>query len=594
MKVLYVEDDPIDAELTRTKLARIAPHIELEIVHTKREALARLKDQNYKIYDLVLADMKLPDGDGRSIVSHIRGRSISLPVIMVTGSGSQETAVTAIKAGADDYIVKRRGYLEKLPQIIDNVLSNFQRQAFQRAKPLMVLYAEDNLQEWELTQKHFLAHAPHIQLTLVNSKKDVLEYLMDQDRKKKIDIILLDYKLLGGDALEILKTVRSEHKESLPVVLITGQGDEEVAVTALKLGANDYVAKSPGYLNKLPFVIENAYHFTEMIRQQKALKASEEKFALTFHTSPVWVALTTLEEGRILEVNETFSTITGYTKEEAIGHTIFDLGLWVDLEERVQFIETCKKRQGLKDQEVIFRMKSGELRNFSWSNNIIILNGTECLISVVVDITKRKKAEEDVRRTVEKLRKATSGIVQTLSMTVETRDPYTAGHQRRVADLARAIAQEMGFSRDFLEGLHMAGLIHDVGKISIPAEILSKPIPLSDIEFSLIKNHSQSAYDILKEIDFPWPLARIILQHHERMDGSGYPLGLKGEDILLEARILAVADVVEAMASHRPYRPTLGIDKALEEISLKRDCLYDPQAVDACLKLFKEKGFRFE
>ncbi|GAG84051.1 unnamed protein product, partial [marine sediment metagenome] len=163
---------------------------------------------------------------------------------------------------------------------------------------------------------------------------------------------------------------------------------------------------------------------------------------------------------------------------------------------------------------------------------------------------------------------------------VETRDPYTAGHQLKVSELATAIAREMKLTVDRIEGIRIASLIHDIGKVSIPAEILSNPIKLNEIESSLIKDHSQIGYDILKTIDFPWPVAQIIIQHHEKLDGSGYPQGLKGNKILLEAKIIGVADVVEAMSSHRPYRPTLGIDKALEEISQNRGILYDPEVVD--------------
>jgi putative nucleotidyltransferase with HDIG domain len=175
------------------------------------------------------------------------------------------------------------------------------------------------------------------------------------------------------------------------------------------------------------------------------------------------------------------------------------------------------------------------------------------------------------------------------------KDPYTAGHQRGVAQLACAIAKEMGLPEEQIEGIRMAGLIHDIGKITIPAEILSRLGPLNDLEYGIIKTHSQAGYNILNgTIEFPWPVAQIVLQHHERMDGSGYPQGLSGEEILLEARILAVADVVEAMASNRPYRSARGIDKALKEISRNKGILYDPEVVDACLKLFTEKGFKFE
>ena len=184
--------------------------------------------------------------------------------------------------------------------------------------------------------------------------------------------------------------------------------------------------------------------------------------------------------------------------------------------------------------------------------------------------------------------------IPVLTLVFETRDPYTADHEKRVAKLAAAIAGEIGLSENQVEVIRLAGGIHDLGKISVPADILSKPARLSEIEYSLMKIHPEAGYNILKDIDIPWPIALIVLQHHERLDGSGYPGGLKEGDIIPEARIMAVADVVEAIASYRPYRPTLGTDKALDEISKNRGVLYDSQVVDACLTLFQKKGFSFE
>ena len=208
-----------------------------------------------------------------------------------------------------------------------------------------------------------------------------------------------------------------------------------------------------------------------------------------------------------------------------------------------------------------------------------------------MDVTEIHRTKEELEKTTEKLRHALGAIILTLSTVAEIRDPYTAGHQRRVSDLARSIAQEMEISPGVIDGIRLAGMIHDVGKISIPAEILSKPTTLTEIELSLIRIHSQAAFDILEKIDFPWPIADIIHQHHERLDGSGYPRGLKNDEICLEARVLAVADVVEAMASHRPYRPGLGQDAALAEIAANRGRLYDEKVVDACLKVFAA-GYR--
>ncbi len=207
------------------------------------------------------------------------------------------------------------------------------------------------------------------------------------------------------------------------------------------------------------------------------------------------------------------------------------------------------------------------------------------------DITERKQAEEKLRQSLEQLRRAINTTIQVLVSALEARDPYTTGHQSRATDLACTIAEEMELAKEQIEGIHLAGIIHDIGKLSVPAEILSKPTRLTTLEFDLIKQHPQSGFEMLKNVESPWPLAQIVYQHHERINGTGYPRKLKGDDILLEARILAVADVVEAMASHRPYRPSLGIDVAIEEIEKNRGILYDAAAVDACIKLFREKGY---
>ncbi len=206
----------------------------------------------------------------------------------------------------------------------------------------------------------------------------------------------------------------------------------------------------------------------------------------------------------------------------------------------------------------------------------------------------RLNLEQMVEKRTASLQKAMEGIIRAMSLAVESRDPYTSGHQQRVGNLSAVLAEKMGLSADRIRGVQMAGNIHDLGKISIPAEILSKPSRLTDVEFALIKTHPRVGYDILKEIEFPWPIAQMVHQHHEKINGSGYPRGLSGEDILLEARILCVADVVEAIASHRPYRPALGIDTALKEISDNAGKLYDPDAAKACLRLFKEKRFTFD
>jgi PAS domain S-box-containing protein len=214
------------------------------------------------------------------------------------------------------------------------------------------------------------------------------------------------------------------------------------------------------------------------------------------------------------------------------------------------------------------------------------------VVKIYKDVTERKLAENELKKSMKQMRKNLAGTIQAMARTVESRDAYTAGHQKRTTEIARAIAYEMGLPKESIDGIRMAGVIHDLGKISIPAEILSKPGKISDSEMSLIRQHPRAGYEILKGIDFKWPVADIVLQHHERINGSGYPNRLKGEEILLEARVIGVADVIEAMASHRPYRPALGLDDAFEEITINRGIIYDPSVVDAAVNLFTQKGYQ--
>jgi len=215
------------------------------------------------------------------------------------------------------------------------------------------------------------------------------------------------------------------------------------------------------------------------------------------------------------------------------------------------------------------------------------------VVCVARDITDRKRAEDELQNNFQRLQKVLTQTVTSLASAVETRDPYTAGHQRRVTQLAVALARAMSLPEDIIRGLNMAAIIHDIGKLNVPAEILSRPSRLTVSEYTLIKVHSEMGYKILKAIEFPWPVADIVLQHHERLDGSGYPNGLKGDKILLQSKILALADVVEAMSSHRPYRPAFTLDVTLEEITRNAGVLYDPGAVAACVGLFQEKNFQF-
>src|SRR5664280_859295 len=339
-----------------------------------------------------------------------------------------------------------------------------------------------------------------------------------------------------------------------------------------------------------PTAVISVTDITERKIIEAALMESEIKYRRIFESFED-LYYQTDEKGIIRVLSPSLYRLTGWSPDELIGKPVTDV--YVSPKDQGGLLAEISQSGFLRDYEVFLKKKDGTQAYASLTASILTdPDGRPCGIAGTLrDITERKQAEEERKQSFERLRKALGATVQSISLTVEMKDPYTAGHQQRVSDLTRAIATEMGLSADRRDFIRTASSIPDIGKISVPSEILSKPTKLTDLEFSLIKTHSQSGHDILKDIDLPWPVADVVLQHHERMNGSGYPQGLKGDDILLEARIMAVADVVEAIASHRPYRPSLGIDFALEEISRNKGILYDADVVDACLKLFQEKSY---
>jgi PAS domain S-box-containing protein/putative nucleotidyltransferase with HDIG domain len=342
-------------------------------------------------------------------------------------------------------------------------------------------------------------------------------------------------------------------------------------------------------LDGRPAILSVSRDISERQAAAAALLGAAQKWRTTFDAIQDAVFLMD-RESRIIQANRALADLVKRPFSEIIGRPCWEVVHHADSP-----IPDCPVLRLWESRRREISILPAGARWFKAAVDPILNEAGEVTAAVhtLTDITDSVHAETDLRNGLEKLQQTLAGTVSALAFTTETRDPYTAGHQRRVASLAVAIAEEMGFSPEVVEGLRVTGFLHDIGKIAIPAEILSKPGKISPMEFNLVKSHSQVGHDILKAIEFPWPVAQAVLQHHERLDGSGYPSGIKDGDIIPEARILMVADVVEAMASHRPYRPGLGIDKALAEIVRHQGTLYDPGVVEACVRVFTEKGFNF-
>jgi PAS domain S-box-containing protein/putative nucleotidyltransferase with HDIG domain len=295
-------------------------------------------------------------------------------------------------------------------------------------------------------------------------------------------------------------------------------------------------------------------------------------------------------------VNDAYCRAHGMKREDLINRTVSNVWGGDVFGDVIRGpLDRCLQGEEINYQ-AWFKFKALGLRYFDVSYHPYRNSSGEVTHAVVVshDMTDMKLADDQIQQSFVKLQNAMEKTIDSLASTIGMRDPYTANHQRRVTKLACALAREMNLPDDTIDGVRLASLVHDIGKMHVPAEILSKPGKISEVEFDMIETHCRAGYDILKEVDFPWPIAEFVLQHHERLDGSGYPSGLKGDSILRESRIIAVADVVEAMSSHRPYRPALGVDLALDEIVKERGILYDSEVVDSCVSLFRKKEFIFE
>lgn len=455
---------------------------------------------------------------------------------------------------------------------------------------LRILMLEDTPTDAELEERELRKAGIEYTMLRVETRDAFVRALVEF----RPDIILSDYNLPDFSGMAALEIVRQDRPD-VPVIMVTGALSDIEAVGLIHAGAKDYVLKDR--LARLGSAVQRVLSMEHGIRArkcaEKSLRESEAKFRALVESTSDWIWEID-EHGAYTYSSPQVFDLLGFTAEEIIGKTPFDLMTLVQA-------ETLKERfYSIVGEKIPFRLLENANRHKNGRVVFLETSGTPIIDTQGVfkgyrgidrDITERKEAEKERHASAEKLEQILLQTIEAIAATVEARDPYTAGHQKRVAILASAIAREMGISDEIVHGISLAASIHDLGKIRVPAEILSKPGKLNAIEYELVKGHPQTGYDIIKDIQFSLPIAQMVLQHHERLDGSGYPQGLESEQILLEARILAVADVVEAMSSHRPYRAGLGVDAALDEITKHRGVLYDPAVVDSCIALFRDNKF---
>ncbi len=477
--------------------------------------------------------------------------------------------------------------------------SNSYIQTTEQEELFRVLLIEDNPGDVRLV-KELLRDSHHIELLTA----DCLEKGLEMIRQNEFHACLLDLGLPESQDLETLSQVH-QNASRLPVIVLTGLDDDRKALAAVRSGAQDYLSK-----NMLsPEILRRAIrHAVERERIEQMLRDREHELATIYSNAPI-VLLLVDQACRVRKINAAGAKAAAQTADQLQGlYVCFALCCLNSInytcdpssipecahcQVHASVIQTIETEQPIHQIEVTIPVhKADEDRNLTYllSTSRLIVQDEPLVLLALLDITERKKAEQNLTISYQKLEQTFERTIQAITAISEMRDPYTHGHQRKVAQISCAIARQMKLSDEEVKTIHYSALLHDIGKIQVPAEILSKPSKLNEWEWGIIRTHVTASHKILSTIEFPWPVADIVIQHHERLDGSGYPFNLTGDQICLAARILAVSDVVESMDSHRPYREAKGREAALNEITKNSGFLYDPIVVEACLTIYKN-GF---
>lgn len=597
---ILVVDDDANLRKTLADILRLKGY-EVATAGTGAEGVAQAERA---FVNVALIDLKLPDMSGIEVMAKIKANAPLTEAIILTGHASLDTAVEATNKGAFSYLLK--------PYEIDRLLRHLQRAvdrqqtqqemvrlaSFPRMNPNPVL--EVNA-AGELTYLNPAAERLFPQLAVAQPALGVLGDLL--------------VAMGGGERPEVAREIRVgnatfeqflypvPHSELIRIYLldITERKAHEVKLNRLNLllltirNINEYLLVAESEAALFGFVCEALKGFEDIVGVVIGLRQPD------YVLKPVaWAGFNEALMAALVvrwDVAAPGGGVMGVAAREGVPSVVAD----IEHDPRYSPWDEIVRTWQLKSAAAVPLIGNGEvlgvLAVYSGQRNAFDEETTQFLAEVANDIALGVHAlrlDKRLHATLVSLRKSLDGTVEAIARMVELRDPYTAGHERRVGQLACAIGKEMGLPERQIEGLRVIGYLHDIGKIAVPAEILSKPAKLTEIEFAMVKAHAQTGNDILKDLEFPWPVAQAVLQHHERLDGSGYPQGLKAPDIILEARILMVADVIEAMASHRPYRASRGLDAAINELTTNKGRLYDPAVVTACVRLFAEHRFSWD
>lgn len=604
--VLIVDDEPFNRKLLETML--LPEGYATESVASGEEALASVA---LHPPDLILLDIMMPGMDGYAVARVLKASAdtSNIPIILITAQSADSARLNGLDAGAEDFLTKPVSRAELWLRVRNLLRLKTLGDALQSHNHLLEQEVQQRLGELQraeqaryseaLKQSMVLNALPaHIALLddqgfIVSVNEAWRRFARENGWESKDFGVGLNYLAIcsnaaGAEAQEAQKcavgiqaVLRGENTTFSMEYGCHSPSEQRwfmLTVTALRDG--DRAAATVMHMNITALKLTEQALALEGLRNQAFLRNASDGVHILD------------EAGRVQEVSDSFCTLLGYSRAALIGAqvSLWDLQLAAPESQHKLADLFCRADRSVFETQ--YRCKDGSVLDMEVSAQRLDMDGQPMLFNSARNVTEKKRSEREILAYLAQIKTAFMSTVGVITALSELRDPYTAGHERRVGAIAFAIGAELGFSEQRVQGLKVAGQLHDIGKMSVPTEILSMPGRLSPLQLKLVQEHPQTGYDILKVVEFPWPVAQVALQHHERMDGSGYPQGLRGDAILLEARIMAVADVVEAMSSHRPYRAALGMGEALAEIERGRGTAYDATVVDACLNLFRHKDYK--